>query len=134
MSRRTVRANYPNKKRLSESEQTELLRSGPHPEWFEGWAERGVMLARMTSHSYGYFHVYSDGNGSFNYDFAAWDTEEGLRWGLQALHSHHVGQGPRDLTYPKCEDCRGVMYFTPDQAPRLHMVIEQDEDDSEADE
>ncbi|MCZ4301339.1 hypothetical protein [Microbacterium oxydans] len=121
MSRRTVRANYPGKKRLTETEMDRVLRDGPPLEWFEPWAERGVMLARMTSHGYGYFHVYSE-DGSFQYDFAAWPTEEGLRWGMERLHKEHTD----------CQGCRGVMYFTPDQPPRLHIVVEQDEEDTEA--
>jgi hypothetical protein len=95
--------------------------------WLEPWVERGVMLANLTKHDYGYLHVYSIA-GSFQYDFAAWPTEESFRWGLQALHQHHTRKGPIDRSYPKCEECQGVVYFAPDQPPRLHLVIEPEED------
>lgn len=128
MTRRFVDADYPSKKRLTETEMHDELRNGPDPDWFQPWAERGVMLGNLTTHGYGYIHVYSIA-GSFQYDFAAWPTEEGLRYGLQALHSHHTRQGlVLDRTYPRCEECQGIVYFAPDQPPRLHLVIEPDDE------
>ncbi|OAN29000.1 hypothetical protein A4X17_05280 [Plantibacter sp. H53] len=132
MTRRFTPASYPGKKRLTEAEQNEELRSGPPPEWLEPWVKRGVMLADLTKHGYGYIHVYSIA-GSFQYDFASWPTEEAFRWGLLSLWEHHLGRTPAvDRTYPKCEECEGVVYFAPDQSARVRVVIELDEEEPEA--
>ncbi|WP_315070325.1 hypothetical protein [uncultured Microbacterium sp.] len=131
MSRQWVPADYPSKKRLSEAEALEALDHGPKPEWLEPWIERGVMLANLTKHGYGYVHVYSVA-GSFQYDFAAWPDQEGLNWGLDALWQHHSKQSPLgDRSYPRCEECQGIVYFTPDQPVRLHLVVEQDDLDDD---
>jgi hypothetical protein len=127
-------ADYPGKRSLSDIDAQRVLQSGPDPKWFEPWAERGVHLSNATSHGYGYFHVYSIA-GSFQYDFAAWPTEEGLSLGLDALYHHHTGRGfQEDRTYPRCEDCQGVMYFMPDEPLRLRLVIEQDDEDEAGEE
>jgi len=137
MSRRSVRVNYPGKKHLTESEAAEVLSTGsPKPEWFEPWAERAVWMGNETAHQFGYTHVYSIA-GSFQYDFAAWPTKEGLGAGLEALWRRHVGERGfgDDPTYPACEGCQGVVYFMVDEAPRLRLVVELDSDDEqEADE
>jgi len=125
-----ITVNYPGKKRLTEAEAAEVLRTGsPEPKWFEPFAVQGVWLGRETKHGYGYVHVYSI-DGSFQFDFATWNTKEGLGAGLEALWRHHTRQGlQQDPTYPRCEDCQGVVYFVPDELPRLRLVIEYDEDD-----
>lgn len=128
MSRAWTKADYPGKKHLSKTEAMDALSRGPKPEWFEPWVQRGVMLSSLTEHGYGYIHVYSIA-GSFQYDFAAWPDQEGLSLGLDALWHHHTGRGLQlDADYPRCEDCQGVVYFTPDQPIRLHIVVEQDDE------
>ncbi|GLI28503.1 hypothetical protein ARHIZOSPH14_27450 [Agromyces rhizosphaerae] len=126
-------SDYPGKRSLSETEARRVLQSGPDPTWFEPWAERGVNLSNATSHPYGYFHVYSVA-GSFQYDFAAWPTEEGLCWGLEALWNHHTGRGlQEERSYPRCEECQSVVYFTADEPLRMRLVIEQDDEDEDED-
>jgi hypothetical protein len=128
-----ITVNYPGKKRLTEAEAAEVLRTGsPRPEWFEPWAEHAVWMGRETKHGFGYVHVYSIA-GSFQYDFAAYPTKEGLGSGLEALWRLHNGKlGPTDdPSYPKCEGCQGVAYFMPDEPPHLYMVVEYDEDDED---
>lgn len=111
-----VRANYPGKRVLTWAEAESVLRHGPLPAWFQPWAERGVILPGLTRHGYGYLHVYSV-DGSFQYDFAAWADQEGLNWGLESLYKGHS----------RCDDCRGVLYFVPDQPLKLRIVIEKDD-------
>lgn len=133
MSRRSVRVNYPGKKYLTEAEATEVLSTGsPRPEWFEPWVERAVWMGNETTHQFGYTHVYATA-GSFQYDFAAWPTKEGLGAGLEALWRRHAGERVvgDDPSYPACEDCQGVVYFMPDEAPRLRLVIEFDDEASD---
>lgn len=121
-------AGYPSKKRLTEADQNNVLRHGPDPKWFEPWAERGVNMSDATEASYGYFHIYSQ-DGAFNYDFAAWPTEQGLRWGLDALWERHHKPDPNG--FPQCTDCRSVMYFMPDELPRMYGVVEADDPEDE---
>jgi hypothetical protein len=121
MARRGVAANYPSKKRLTETERNDLLAHGPKTSYFSPWAERGILLVRLTSHAYGYIHVYSQ-QGSFQYDFAAWDSQEGLNWGLEDLWKRH----------PDCDACQGVIYFQPDEPLRLYMEIEADEEEDKS--
>lgn len=133
MSRREARrvkatpAGYPNKKSLTHAEMQKVLQSGPELEWFEGdFAEKVIDLTGTTSHSYGYVHSYLR-NGAFRYDFAAWDTKEGLARGLEDLWHDHGGTGIRtDRTYPRCDECISVQYFTADVAPRLFTIVEPD--------
>jgi hypothetical protein len=128
--------DYPGKRSLSEAEAQRVLQSGaPEPEWFEPWAERGVHLSKATARDYGYFHVYSIA-GSFQYDFASWPTKGGLARGLETLWHHHIGRGlQEDPGYPRCEECQGVMYFMPDELPKLRLVVELDDpEDEEEDE
>ncbi|MGM7699442.1 hypothetical protein [Microbacterium sp. A84] len=126
MSRR-VPADYPGKKYLTESEQNKVLASGPDPKWFEPWAERGVHMTDATKYGYGYIHVHST-HGSFNYDFAAWDTKEGLGRGLEDLWERHQDKPNRLDSYPKCEGCQGVVYFMPDEPLHLRLVVELDDE------
>jgi len=124
--------NYPGKKRLTQAEQAEVLRTGsPYPKWFEPWATHGVWLGRETKHSYGYVHVYSI-DGSFQFDFATWNTKEDLGRGLEALWRHHSPEGDPfgEPGYPRCEECQGVVYFIEEEGPRLRLVIEYDDDDA----
>jgi len=128
-----IPVNYPGKKSLRETEAVGALKRGPELHWFHPWAKRGVNMSDAHPQGYGYFHIYS-ANGAFNYDFAAWPTEEGLRYGLETLWQHHTGEGiPDDPTYPRCERCESVMYFVPDAAaePRLYGVVEHDGEDGE---
>ena len=127
-----IPVQYPSKRSLSESEAANALKRGPELHWFHPWAKRGVNLSSTHPQTYGYFHTYRREDGSFNHDFAAWPTEEGLRYGLEALWEHHTGEGiTEDPTYPRCDKCESVMYFVPDVAaqPRLYGVVEHDEDD-----
>lgn len=130
-----VEAGYPGKRYLTETEAQNDLKHGPELHWFHPWATRGVNMADSHPQGYGYFHVYSR-DGAFNYDFAAWPTEEGLRHGLEALWNLHGGQGiTTEPGYPRCDECESVMYFVPDSAavPRLRAVIEWDDEDGEGD-
>lgn len=133
MSKR-IPADYPGKKSLTETEANNALRNGPELTWFEPWAVRGVHLSDATSFAYGYTHVYST-DGAFNYDFAAWPNKEGLALGLDALWHHHTRRGlVLDPTYPRCENCQGVVYFMADEPPHLKIVIEQDDEEDLSDE
>ncbi|AZH79147.1 MULTISPECIES: hypothetical protein [Microbacterium] len=125
-------ADYPSKHSLTETEANNALQFGPDLAWFEPWAERAINISDVTTHAYGYTHVYSS-HGSFNYDFASWPTKEGLALGLEDLWRDHTGRGftTTDRTFPKCQDCQGVVYFAPDEPLRLYLVIEQDDDEDD---
>ncbi|QKJ19180.1 hypothetical protein [Microbacterium hominis] len=126
-----IKVNYPSKRSLTETEAANVLKHGPDLRWFEPWAARGVNLSDTQAQGWGYIHIYSVG-GAFNYDFASWPDEAGLRAGLEALWHRHTGEGIQtDPTFPKCDKCESVMYFVPDSAavPRLYAVIETDDED-----
>lgn len=121
-----IPADYPARKFLTEAEAKRNLQRGPELRWFEGFAERAIDMTGATQHGYGYVHSYLLA-GAFRYDFAAWDTEEGLARGLESLWHDHGGRGMRtDATYPRCDECLSVVFFTPDEPPRLFAIVEPD--------
>jgi hypothetical protein len=130
MSRaKRVRADYPSKQTLTETEVIRVLRDGPDPKWFQPWADQVILFPGLTKHSWGYIHVYSS-NGSFQYDFAVWADKEGLSWGLEDLHGRHTTRS-RKSSYPRCDDCLGILYFVPDEPLRMYLVIEVDEEEGD---
>lgn len=97
---------------------------------FEPWATRVVDMTGVNRGSWGYVHAYTR-DGAFRVDSASWPTKDGLVRGMTSLWNDHEGTGTReDPTYPLCTDCHGVQFFT-DEAPRLRVVIETGEDDTE---
>ncbi len=78
------------------------------------------MLPGLAEHGYGYIHTHG-GQESFQCDVATWASQEGLNWGLEALHKSHS----------RCDECQGVLYFMPDEPLRLRLLVEEDDLDEE---
>lgn len=119
----SVRADYPSKRVLTEIESLRVLRDGPRLEWFEPWAEHGVVLANL-SQRFGFIHVLPDEEADQmrRYDIHLFDSQEALAWALDRLHTVHPACG---------DDCLGLFYFTPDEPVRFRLVVEPDDDEDE---
>ncbi|MDB5243888.1 MAG: hypothetical protein JWP57_4514 [Spirosoma sp.] len=121
MSRHSVAADYPSKKRLTEYEAKDLAQRGAELAWYEPWAEHGVLMpagAKGEPFRCGYVHVGGDANVHLFHD------RQGLSRALEALWRDHPEQS---------NDCE-LWYFTPDEPIRLRMVVElgDEPDDLEA--
>lgn len=112
---RLIKANYPGKKRLTETEAKNDLKFGPMPHWFKPWASEAVLISDADAR-YALVHVHGD---PVEYEVRTFITEEKLRWALDSLYNAHTCGA----------ECVGIYYVTPDVPLRMYAVIETDEGD-----
>lgn len=126
MSRDWVEADYPRKRRLTESEMHEVLRSGPRAAWFEPAYQRAVVFnhCSMPEARYGIVRVSGDAE-PYTIEVTTFADLDSLQWALSAQWSG----------LKRDQDVPGVLYdvlfFELDQPPLLYLVIEQDDEPEE---
>lgn len=67
----SFRADFPNKRRLTDNEVRDMLHAGPRPEWFSGPYQPGVVI---DGYRYALVREYSDGT----LEVEGYDTETEL--------------------------------------------------------
>lgn len=123
----TVERPYPGRPKLSPSEELDVLRRGPQPEWFSPWADH-IPAAPRTGHPWGYIHIHAkwgDERGEQPvWELVGYGSAEDLAWGLEILFKRDHDWYWSDVDgYLNDHDCHGVFYWLPTDPHLLSLPM-----------